>query len=252
MPATTPPLTTLHLWHVPDRDVPHALARMAIDRVRLRRVAGLRFAKLLGTGDGRTFDLRDADPRTWGLVAVWDDPGSLAAFERHAPTAAGWRAIAAQWWRADLVALASRGRWSGTEPFRADSRGPGRAAADGGWHAPPQATASRWNGPVAALTRARLRPARLRRFLAAVPPVTADLATAPGLRLHLGIGEAPVGLQGTFSVWDSAQALTDFAYHTPAHLDAVRRTPAEGWYAEELFARFAVLQTTGSAPAGSA
>ncbi|MCA1656550.1 MAG: monooxygenase, partial [Actinobacteria bacterium] len=77
-------------------------------------------------------------------------------------------------------------------------------------------------------------------------PVSADLHTAAGLRLAVGIGEAPVGLQGTFSVWDSAAALNGFAYAGAAHAAVVRRTAQEGWYAEELFARFAVLGSAGT------
>ena len=62
----------------------------------------------------------------------------------------------------------------------------------------------------------------------------------------MGIGEAPLGLQGTFSLWRSAAALNDFAYRGPEHVDVVRRTGVEGWYAEELFARFALLSSRGA------
>jgi hypothetical protein len=84
------------------------------------------------------------------------------------------------------------------------------------------------------------------RFWRAVPPVSADLHAGPGLRFALGVGEAPIGLQGTFSVWDSVDALNAFAYGRPAHAEAIRRTATEGWYAEELFARFAVLSAAGT------
>jgi hypothetical protein len=84
------------------------------------------------------------------------------------------------------------------------------------------------------------------RFWRAVPPVSGDLHAGPGLRFALGIGEAPIGLQGTFSVWNSARALNEFAYGRPAHVAVVRRTAEEGWYAEELFARFAVLSAAGT------
>lgn len=96
------------------------------------------------------------------------------------------------------------------------------------------------------MTRARLVARRAVRFWRAVPPVSADLHRAPGLRLALGIGEAPIGLQGTFSVWDSASALTGFAYSRPAHAAVVRATASHGWYAEELFARFALLSSRGT------
>jgi hypothetical protein len=71
--------------------------------------------------------------------------------------------------------------------------------------------------------------------------VTADLQGAPGLCFAVGIGEAPIGLQGTLSVWQDATSLQQFAYGTPSHRAVIARTPVEKWYAEELFARFAVL-----------
>ena len=83
-------------------------------------------------------------------------------------------------------------------------------------------------------------------FWRAVPPVSADLHDSPGLRLALGIGEAPLGLQGTFSVWDSAAALNSFAYDRAPHTAVVTRTAQEGWYAEELFARLGLLAAEGT------
>ena len=107
---------TMHLWGVPDRRVPLALLRMAGDRRPLRRTPGLRFAKLLGTGDGRTFTVRDADPLHWGLLATWATADGRAAFEAG-PVARGWGRIATERLRLDLRPLASRGRWAGRQPF---------------------------------------------------------------------------------------------------------------------------------------
>ena len=219
-------MVTLHVWRVPGRGVPAALARMAADPPRLRRTPGLRFAKLLGTGTGRTFTLRDADPRTWALLCVRDDPGEDGG-AAEAGVVRRWRALADEEWAVHLRPLASHGRWSRREPFGRPAPRP-------------------WAGPVAALTRARLAPRKAVTFWRAVPPVSADLHAGPGLRFALGVGEAPLGLQGTFSVWDSAEALNAFAYGRPAHAEAIRRTAAEGWYAEELFARFAVLSASGT------
>jgi hypothetical protein len=86
----------------------------------------------------------------------------------------------------------------------------------------------------------------MRSFWAAVPPVTEALHASPGLRLAVGIGEAPIGLQGTFSVWDGADALRAFAYRDATHREVIGRTATDGWYTEELFARFAVVQATGT------
>ena len=109
----------------------------------------------------------------------------------------------------------------------------------------PVPTPVRADGPVAALTRARLRPGSALGFWQAVPPVSADLTGRPGLRAALGIGEAPVGLQGTFSLWESGAAVRAFA-RGEAHTEVVARTEPERWYAEELFARFDVVGSAGT------
>ena len=222
-----PALVTLHFWRVPRRAVPAAALRMARDRGTVRRTRGVRFAKLLGTGDGRTFSVRDADPLRWGLLATWTDEAAARAFEASSPVVAGWARLADETYRVDLRPVVSRGRWSRRTPFG-------------------DPTPVREDGPIAAITRARLSPTRAARFWSALPPVSAELNRSPGLRAAVAIGEAPVGLQGTFSLWDSGTALRDFAHRSAAHVDVVNRTAQEGWYAEELFARFAVLRSTGT------
>jgi heme-degrading monooxygenase HmoA len=224
-----PALVTLDIWGVVGARVPAALLRMAVDRRRLRRADGLLFAKLLGTSSGRTFTPRDADPRQWALLATWASADAVAAFERSA-TVAAWRRISAARLRVAMRPLASRGRWAGQEPFGRPEPRP-------------------HDGPVAAITRARIVPRKAGRFWRAVPPVSADLRGSPGLWLAIGIGEAPIGLQGTFSLWESAAALREFAHRRAPHVEAIRRTAAERWYSEELFARFAV--TSLYPPAGS-
>jgi quinol monooxygenase YgiN len=225
--GTTPPpaVVTLHVWGVRPAAVPLALARMALDR-RLLKAQPARFTKLLGTGTGRTFTLRDADPRHWALLATWSSDADAAAFE-SSPTARGWRRLADERLLVRLRPMASRGLWSGRRPFGDPAPRP-------------------VDGPVASITRARIRPTRARTFRRAVPPVSADLRQVAGLRLAIGIGEAPVGLQGTFSLWRDAAALGEFAHRRAAHLEAIRRTAREDWYAEELFARFEVLSVRGT------
>lgn len=218
------PVVDLRIWRV-ERLAP-ALLRMATGRRRLRGVPGLRFAKLLGTGSGRTFTPRDADPEHWGLLTVWDGARAADSFGDHS-VVRGWEDASVERLRVRMVPIATRGRWSGQEPF-----GPASPASPG--------------GPVAAITRARLRPARALSFWRAVPPVVDALTVAPGLRLAIGVGEAPIGLQGTFSLWDSGRDLVDFAYRSPAHVETIARTEPSGWYSEELFARFAVLEVEGT------
>ena len=215
-------LVTLHVWRVPRRAVPAAFARMAVDPRRVRQVPGIRFAKFVGTGTGTGFGPGDADLTRYAAVIVWDTP---VPSEPSEPFAA-WDRIAVSSARVDLTPIVSAGRWSGLAPF----------GEPGGGHV---------EGPVLALTRARLRLARAVTFWKAVPPVATALARAPGLLAQFGIGEAPIGWQGTVSVWRSATDLTSFAYRQPEHRAVVARTPVDRWYAEDLFARFAVRAIHG-------
>jgi len=61
----------------------------------------------------------------------------------------------------------------------------------------------------------------------------------------IGIGEAPIGLQGTFSLWQDPLSVSTFAYRGEAHKEAIKATQRERWYAEELFSRFAVIKENG-------
>jgi heme-degrading monooxygenase HmoA len=219
----TPALVTLHVWRIPKGRIPWALLHMGADRGRARRTPGVAFAKLMGTGDGRTFTARDADPTRWAALTTWSSAEAAA----HYAVASAWDDAATESWRLDLSPVSSRGRWSGRTPFG-------------------DPVPRRVSGPVVAITRARLTPRKAATFWRAVPPVSAELHHSPGLLAAIGIGEAPVGLQGTFSLWRSGEALREFAHRSPQHVEAIRRTGTEGWYAEELFARFEVLGSSGT------
>jgi hypothetical protein len=223
----TPARVTLHVWGVPGSRVPLALLAMARERRPLKGQPGLTFGKLLGTGSGDTFGIRDADVRHWAVLACWSSGDAAVEFE-HSALVRRFDARSNERLRIDLEPLSSKGLWSKAQPF--------------GEPAPREAYA----GPVAALTRARIRPSRWREFWRSVPPVSADLTTADGPLLRLGIGEAPIGLQGTFSIWRSNADITAFAYRRDAHADVIRKTRERNWYAEELFARFAVTAVQGT------
>nr|WP_203857123.1 monooxygenase [Plantactinospora mayteni] len=242
-------MVTLHVWRVPPRALPRALTRMAVDRRRLRAVPGVRFGKLLGTGTGTGFGPTDADLTRWAALVVWADPERAAGFD-ETPVGRAWRRVALTGARLDLRPLASRGRWSGVEPFDGVPRsgvepfdGVPRSGPDGASAGALAGAAA--DRPVLALTRARLRPLRAGTFWRAVPPVAAALRHAPGLLARFGIGEAPLGWQGTVSVWRNATYLRQFAYRSPEHRVAITRTPSQRWYAEELFARFEVRNLAG-------
>lgn len=239
-PSPPPAVVTLHVWTVPTAGIATAIARLAVDRFRLRGYPGLTFAKLLGTGSGQTFAPQDADPHHWALLTCWDSPHAAITLERSR-VVRGWDAAATERLRFTMTPIRSIGRWSKRQPF-GGATPPSPGSTD-----PQSPTSDPAPGlPVASITRARIRPNRLPAFWRAVPEVVAELPNADGLLWSKGVGEAPIGLQGTFSLWRDAQALRRFAYQSAGHRDIIKRTRDTQWFAEELFARFAVNDIEGT------
>jgi len=218
-------ITVIYFWRIKGSNIPFALFRMAIDRMLLRRLNGVTFAKMLGCGKGETFTPRDADPSRWGCLVVIPE-AQLTELENSA-TIQAWRKNSISEFRVLLDPIAATGLWSKKKPFE------------------PSVPAN-FEGKVVAITRARIKARQTARFFKSVPPVTASLHSSPGLISTIGIGEAPIGLQGTFSLWESMQAIKDFAYKGAAHQKAIAQTTEFNWYAEELFARFAVREIRGT------
>ena len=218
-------VTALYFFDTPTRSLPLAIWSMAVDRGRLRRFRGVSFAKLLGAGKGETFTPRDADINRWGFLVVIEDD-RLAALDQS-KILKKWRRFSDSEYRILLDPISSHGRWSKREPFEVREN-----------------TAT--DGKIAAITRARIKASHTSRFFASVPPVTSSLHGSDGLLAAIGIGEAPIGLQGTFSLWKSAADLRTFAYKGQAHTTAIADTEKYRWYAEELFARFSVREERGS------
>ena len=139
-----------------------------------------------------------------------------------------------------LALLSGHGRWGGRDVL-ADLRRPRLPLVRGPAlrRRPPTGRPGRRPHP-------RHRPSVALAPVPRVPPArVGELAGARGLRAAVGIGEAPVGLQATFSIWSDAAAVAAFA-RSPEHRAVVRRTREEGWYGEELFARFTPLGSTGT------
>lgn len=202
-----------------------ALAQMGMARGELSRVAGLSFWKLLGSGEGGGFGLRP-DFSRYGLLATWESAGAADEFFGDSRLFTAYRRRAAEIWTVRLVATQSHGAWGGVNPFL-------------------PVAAPTVNSTVAVLTRASIRWNRLRRFWSQVPSASRALDDAEGLLASIGIGEAPVKHQATFSIWRSADAMKAFAYNSPTHTEVIRRTRDEDWYCEELFVRFLPIASEG-------
>lgn len=199
---------------------------MALDRRTLKGNSSISFWKLLGTGKGETFTPRDADPRRWGLLINIEE-SALAEFE-DSRLIKRWNERSIDRFEATLKPIAVHGKWSKENPFKSEI-----APID-------------WSGKVVAITRARIKWRKNFLFWRSVPPVTKSLKSAPGLISAIGIGEAPLGLQGTFSIWEDPKTISYFAYRGEAHKEVIAATAREKWYAEELFGRFALINSSGA------
>ncbi|MFX5578821.1 hypothetical protein ABTD84_20415, partial [Acinetobacter baumannii] len=69
-----------------------------------------------------------------------------------------------------------------------------------------------YEGPIAVLTRATKRLNKLNRFWKYVDPVASQLTGAKGFITSIGIGEVTWIKQATFSIWESKEAMKNFAY----------------------------------------
>ena len=216
-------ITVAYFWRIKPQAIPVAILNMATNKLLLKLVPGIKFIKLLGTGKGESFTPKDADQLRWGILVTINE-SNLRDLENSFVVKI-WRKISSNQYKVILKPIASHGLWSKQDPFIVEKFD--------------------WSGKVAAVTRARIVWRKNLQFWKAVPPVTESLHQSEGLINAIGIGEAPIGLQGTFSIWESAAALRDFAYKGRAHVAAIAATESNKWYSEELFARFAVIEEQG-------
>jgi hypothetical protein len=171
-----------------------------------------------------------ADWSRYGLLAVWDRTEAADAFFSDSALMREYRKRAREIWTVRLLPVQAHGAWEGRNPLL------------------PLAANVRQepDRPVAVLTRAAIRWRRLAAFWSAVPAASHRLAHAEGLVAAVGIGEVPLVRQATFSLWRSESEMQAFAYQSAEHREAIRRTREEGWYSEELFARFVPVASEGS------
>ena len=216
-------ITVVYFWRIKMVFLPIAIVFMAINKIQLKKLPGISFVKMLGTGKGESFTPKDADPTRWGILVTVSE-NQISNLDKSF-VIRSWQKICKKEYRVILKPISSHGFWSRKQPFSVENFD--------------------WSAKIAAVTRARIVWRKNLIFWRAVPPVTERLHQSPGLLNGIGIGEAPIGLQGTFSVWKDAASLRDFAYKGRAHSEAIKATSAQQWYSEELFARFAVIEERG-------
>ncbi len=198
---------------------------MGAARLRLRGERRALFWKLCGSGTGQGFTPKP-NWGVWAILATWPDEDTARNAVATSPVYARWRGKAAESWTVFLAPTSARGSWAGVNPFAPATAAPGA-------------------GPIVALTRATVRPARALRFWNRVPDISAVIAADPNVAFKIGIGEVPLLHQVTFSIWPDAASMAGFARGNGPHARAIQAVRDGDWFAEELYARFALLGSAG-------
>jgi hypothetical protein len=222
----TTPLVTLTLFgYETNASRAWAFGQMAFARRLLARQNGLRFWKMMGSGQGGGFSIKP-DWSRYGLFAVWKSKEAADNFFDESQFIRRFQTQAAEIWTIRLLPIKAHGKWSGENLFD-------------------EFVTPKQNSPIAILTRASIHLNKLKRFWSHVPATSGELEKADGLIASIGVGEAPFVHQATFSLWQSEREMQDFAYRSPIHREVIRKTRAENWYREELFARFVPVAAVG-------
>ncbi len=202
-----------------------AFTMMGAARFALPKVPDLQFWKLCGSGTGEGFT---PIPNTavYAILCTWPDHDTAKKRLESERIFQRYRNRAAESWSVYLTPTSARGEWAGVAPF----------------HPSPDAQ----TGPLAALTRATVKPSVAAKFWRQVPNISTVIGSDPNVAFKIGIGEVPLLHQVTFSIWPDASAMADFARKDGPHARAIKAVRDGDWFREELYARFRVIDQSGS------
>jgi len=203
----------------------HAFGRMGRSPIVQKNTNGLSFFKPLGTGSGNGFSIKP-DFSTFGFIAVFTSEKLAKEFidsnviKEYTKTAMCFSHVL-------MHTIKSHGKWSKQNPFEAS-------------------LALDKTKPLAVITRATIKPLLAYQFWKNVPTVSKSMDNYEELIFSKGIGEFPLLMQATFSLWSDADSMMNYAYKNPKHAEMVRKTRELNWYSEELFARFQPFYQEGN------
>lgn len=196
----------------------------------LKHVGGLLFSKVMGSGHEGGFGLRPSSTHQ-GLVLMFDSLVNAQAF-LDSDVAIQYKQRAKEWWSATLVIDSSRGEWNEVAWAPTDLTKEGLTGL------------AKESTLLATLTRASIRPASALAFWRYAPQAQADLTNASGCILAMGLGEAPLVRQCTFSVWRDTPSMLHYA-QGGAHRTAIQAAYKHAFFSESMFVRMRVLSMAG-------
>jgi spheroidene monooxygenase len=203
-----------------------AFSQMQLARPRLKALPDIGFFKLFGTGTGEGFT-PVPNLGVYAVMATWPTLEIARRRVEREDVFGAYRRHAAEACTIFLSAFSSRGLWDEGTPFQVE----------------PLATEP---VPIAVLTRATLKKRHVLDFWKNTPGISVTVREQDHLLFKIGMGEVPWVQQVTFSIWDDPAAMKAFAYGSASHAAAIRGVRENGWFKEELYARFRVLGAEGT------
>jgi hypothetical protein len=202
----------------------HALGRMGRPPLLHQNIQGLTFWKPLGSGGGNGFSVWP-DFSTFGLLTVFNTEEEALQF-LESDVISAYTNNSSHFSHVLMHSIKAHGQWSKQEPFLAS-------------------TSYDATKPIAVITRATIKPKLAYKFWRYVPSVSKSMIGHKGLIFSKGIGEWPILMQATFSLWETSENMMTYAYKNKKHADMVKKTRELDWYAEELFSRFHPFEIRG-------
>ena len=192
---------------------------------------GLLFTKVMGSGHEGGFVLRPSATHQ-GLVCMFETAAHADQFIDSTAVKA-YAERAKSFFITALAVNSARGSWDGRSWDVTTSERLGKYR-----------DLDRQTGGMVALTRASIRPAKAVAFWRYAPAAQDDLKNAPGCEIAMGLGEAPLVRQCTFSLWKDTESMTHYA-HTGAHQQAIAAAYKNDFFSESMFVRMRVLRREG-------
>jgi len=197
----------------------------------LKDTPGLLFTKVMGSGHEGGFVLRPSATHQ-GLICMFETAEQADQFI-DGPLVQAYADRAKSLFVSALAVTSVRGSWDGHH-----------------WGVTPEQSLGKYtdldtaSAGMVALTRASIRPAKAVAFWRYAPAAQDDLKKAPGCLLAMGLGEAPLVRQCTFSLWKDTPSMVTYA-HSGAHQEAIQAAYKSDFFSESMFVRMRVLRRVG-------
>ena len=199
------------------------LYQLAFGRFFMRKIPGLNFFKLLGSGSNGGFGLKPGLNRQ-GLFCCFESEKFARNFLKNSMVVKRYKKAAKEFFSVELKSYSSRGAWS-NNTIKVSASEP-------------------TFGTIASLTRASIKITKAKKFWSLAPDSEISLHSYEGCLLSAGLGEAPILRQATFSIWSDPDSLNSYA-RTGAHSKAIKMANQEKFFSESMFVRFKPFNAKG-------